>query len=100
MDAALEMRTETEKGSSRACSPAFRYSTCAHCGGLMVGEFCMLGCLEDLASSMAARGLAFQWRRGEPVEEMVNAAREWKADVVYWNRDYEPGAIERDHDDN
>ncbi|HEX6948557.1 MAG TPA: deoxyribodipyrimidine photo-lyase [Nitrospira sp.] len=56
----------------------------------------MLGCLEDLESSLAARGFALQWRRGEPVKEMVNAAREWKADVVYWNRDYEPGAIERD----
>jgi deoxyribodipyrimidine photo-lyase len=56
----------------------------------------MLGCLEDLAASLAARGLPLQWRRGEPVEEVVTAAREWKADVVYWNRDYEPGAIERD----
>ena len=56
----------------------------------------MLGCLEDLAASLAARGLALQWRRGEPVDEMVTAAREWKADVVYWNRDYEPGTIERD----
>lgn len=56
----------------------------------------MLGCLQDLASSLAVRGLALQWRRGEPVEEVVNAAREWKADVVYWNRDYEPGALERD----
>ena len=36
MDAAFEMRTGTEKGSSRAYSPAFRYSTCARCGGLMV----------------------------------------------------------------
>jgi len=56
----------------------------------------MLGCLEDLASSLAARGLLLQWRRGEPQEEVVRAAREWKADAVYWNRDYEPGAIERD----
>ena len=55
MDAAFEMRTGTEKGSSRAYSPAFRYSTCARCGGLMVGEFCMdllngTGELEFLAS--------------------------------------------------
>ena len=56
----------------------------------------MLGCLEDLAASLAAQGLPLQWRRGEPVEEVVNAVREWKADMVYWNRDYEPGAIERD----
>ncbi|ALA56584.1 cryptochrome/photolyase family protein [Nitrospira moscoviensis] len=56
----------------------------------------MLGCLEDLAESLAARGLPLQWRRGEPVEEVVSAAREWKIDVVYWNRDYEPRALERD----
>ena len=56
----------------------------------------MLGCLQDLASSLSQRGLALQWRRGNPVEEVVQAAREWEADVVYWNRDYEPGSIERD----
>jgi deoxyribodipyrimidine photo-lyase len=56
----------------------------------------MLGCLQGLASSLTERGLTLQWRRGEPVEEVVRTAREWKADVVYWNRDYEPGAIERD----
>lgn len=56
----------------------------------------MLGCLHDLASSLSDRGLTLQWRRGEPVEEVVRAAREWKVDAVYWNRDYEPRAIERD----
>ena len=56
----------------------------------------MLGCLQDCAASLAGRGLALQWRRGEPEEEVVRAAREWKVDVVYWNRDYEPRAIERD----
>jgi len=56
----------------------------------------MLGCLQELASSLADRGITLQWRRGKPVEEVVQAAREWNADVVYWNRDYEPEAIERD----
>lgn len=56
----------------------------------------MLGCLESVAVSLADRGLILQWSRGEPVEEVVRAAREWKVDVVYWNRDYEPGAINRD----
>lgn len=56
----------------------------------------MLGCLEDLAASLASRGITLQWRRGEPVEEVVQVARAWKADVVYWNRDYEPAAIKRD----
>jgi len=56
----------------------------------------MLGCLWDLSTSLAGLGLTLRWRRGEPVEEVVQAAREWKADVVYWNRDYEPATIERD----
>ena len=38
----------------------------------------MLGCLRELASSLAASGLALQWRRGDPVEEVVRAAREWR----------------------
>ncbi|MCC6140279.1 MAG: deoxyribodipyrimidine photo-lyase [Nitrospira sp.] len=56
----------------------------------------MLGCLRELASSLAARGVMLQWRRGEPVSTVVQVAQELKADVVYWNRDYEPAAIERD----
>ena len=56
----------------------------------------MLGCLQELATSLAGRGIPLQWRRGEPEEEVVQAARECKADAVYWNRDYEPGAIKRD----
>ena len=56
----------------------------------------MLGCLKNVAASLTSRGITLQWRRGEPVEEVVRAAREWKVDVVYWNRDYEPGAINRD----
>jgi deoxyribodipyrimidine photo-lyase len=57
----------------------------------------MLGCLEDVAASLTNRGITLQWRRGESVEEVVQVAQGWKADAVYWNRDYEPGAIERDH---
>lgn len=56
----------------------------------------MLGCLEDLNASLSRLGTPLQWRVGEPLEQVVQAAREWKADAVYWNRDYEPGAIERD----
>lgn len=56
----------------------------------------MLDCLQELASSLADRGITLQWRRGDQVERVIQAAREWKADVVYWNRDYEPGTIERD----
>ena len=57
----------------------------------------MLGSLKNLASSLAGLGILLQWRRENPVEEVVRAAHDWKADFVYWNRDYEPGAIRRDH---
>ncbi len=56
----------------------------------------MLGSLEDLASSLAGLGIPLQWRRGEPGEEVIRAAHDWKADLVYWNRDYEPSATDRD----
>jgi deoxyribodipyrimidine photo-lyase len=56
----------------------------------------MLGCLQELASSLADRGASLEWRLGEQVEEIIRAARDWRADVVYWNRDYEPVAIKRD----
>jgi deoxyribodipyrimidine photo-lyase len=56
----------------------------------------MLGCLADLGWSLEGLGVPLRWRRGEPVEEVIRAAREWQADVVYWNRDYEPRAISRD----
>lgn len=56
----------------------------------------MLGCLHDLAGSLATGGLRLACRRGDPVEEIVKAALEFKADAVYWNRDYEPAALERD----
>jgi deoxyribodipyrimidine photo-lyase len=56
----------------------------------------MIASLEQLASSLTGLGLRLLWRRGEPVEEVIRAARDWKVDVVYWNRDYEPGAMKRD----
>ncbi|MFO0708097.1 MAG: deoxyribodipyrimidine photo-lyase [Nitrospira sp.] len=56
----------------------------------------MLGSLQELASGLAKRGCPLLWRRGEPVDLVVRAVREWNADVVYWNRDYEPDALRRD----
>ncbi len=56
----------------------------------------MLGCLQELAVSLSGRGVPLQWRIGEQVETVIRAVQEWKVDVVYWNRDYEPTAIERD----
>lgn len=56
----------------------------------------MLGCLEDLRRSLAERGVTLLWRMGEPVETVVRTAQDLAVDAVYWNRDYEPAAIDRD----
>ena len=63
------------------------------------GSFCvgfMLGCLENLRQSLNDQGLNLAWRLGEPVETVTRLAMELGADRVYWNRDYEPAAIQRD----
>ncbi|SLM47454.1 Deoxyribodipyrimidine photo-lyase [Nitrospira japonica] len=63
------------------------------------GDACvnfMLGCLDDLAERLASLGVPLRWRRGDPAVEVPSAVLEWKADAVYWNRDYEPAAIFRD----
>ena len=56
----------------------------------------MLGCLKELTSSLEDHGIRLQWRRGEPIEEVVRAVSDCGVDVVYWNRDYEPCAKTRD----
>ena len=56
----------------------------------------MVSCLDELAGALAARGLALQWRRGNQIDEVIRFVADVKADAVYWNRDYEPAAIERD----
>ena len=56
----------------------------------------MLGCLEDLRGSLAAKGLTLVWRTGEPIDTVLRTAQECTVDAVYWNRDYEPSAVARD----
>jgi deoxyribodipyrimidine photo-lyase len=56
----------------------------------------MRSCLDELAGALAVRGLALQWRRGNQIEEVIRFVEDVKADAVYWSRDYEPAAIERD----
>jgi deoxyribodipyrimidine photo-lyase len=56
----------------------------------------MLGCLADVAASLAERGAVLRYRRGDPLDVVVQAARDWRVDAVYWNRDYEPRAVARD----
>jgi deoxyribodipyrimidine photo-lyase len=56
----------------------------------------MLGCLEELRRSLAEQGVALVWRRGEPIETVLRTAEDLGVDAIYWNRDYEPSAVERD----
>ena len=56
----------------------------------------MLGCLEELRRSLAEHGLTLLWRMGEPTESVMRVATDLAVDAVYWNRDYEPAALERD----
>lgn len=56
----------------------------------------MLGCLEELRRSLAEQGVTLAWRMGEPIEILLRTAQELAVDAVYWNRDYEPAAVERD----
>ncbi len=56
----------------------------------------MLHSLDELSGSLAEKQVPFLWRRGIPTEEIVKAARDVRAEAVYWNRDYEPSALERD----
>jgi deoxyribodipyrimidine photo-lyase len=58
----------------------------------------MLSCLTEIAGALAARGLALQWRLGNPIEEVIRFVTDVKADAIYWNRDYEPAAIDRDRE--
>lgn len=68
---------------------------CRQFGPACVGF--MLHSLDELSASLAEADVPFLWRRGIPTEEIVRAARSLRADAVYWNRDYEPSALERDH---
>ncbi|MEP7150997.1 MAG: deoxyribodipyrimidine photo-lyase [Nitrospira sp.] len=56
----------------------------------------MLGCLEELRRSLAGRGLTLAWRIGEPIDTVMQTVKDLAIDAVYWNRDYEPAALERD----
>ena len=56
----------------------------------------MRSCLDEFAGALVARGLTLQWRRGNQIEEVIRFVEDVRADAVYWNRDYEPAAIERD----
>lgn len=62
----------------------------AACVGFMVAS------LEELAVRLQAQGRPLQWRIGDPREEIPRLAKDLGVDAVYWNRDYEPAAVQRD----
>ena len=68
---------------------------CSHVFGSACVSF-MLGCLEELRRSLDEQGLTLAWGIGEPIETVIQLATDLSADRVYWNRDYEPAALERD----
>lgn len=64
-----------------------------------VGGACvafMLECLDSLARNLEAVGSRLIFRHGDPLIEIPKLVREVGADAVFWNRDYEPGAVARD----
>jgi deoxyribodipyrimidine photo-lyase len=56
----------------------------------------MLGCLRELAERLQQTGIPLLYARGDQREEVERIARERVVERMYWNRDYEPGAVERD----
>ncbi len=65
----------------------------------MFGSPCvnfMLRSLHELSAGLSRLGLELTWRRGEPLDELTATICERGIDHIYWNRDYEPAAVERD----
>lgn len=65
----------------------------------MFGSACvnfMLRSLHELSVGLSRLGLELTWRRGNPSDELMATVRERGIDHIYWNRDYEPTAVERD----
>jgi len=56
----------------------------------------MLECLAELRDSLRRAGGDLILRHGRPDEELLELARAGHASAVYFNKDYAPGAIERD----
>ena len=56
----------------------------------------MMEALRELDGALRERGSRLILRRGTPVATLVQVVAESGAEAVFWNRDYEPFAIERD----
>ena len=56
----------------------------------------MIGCLASLRDDLVRFGTKLIFRHGEVLEEMRTILRETRAEGLFYNRDYEPFARERD----
>jgi deoxyribodipyrimidine photo-lyase len=66
------------------------------CGGPIV-QF-MLGCLQALQENLRSAGGDLLLLRGKPLEQLRRLAKSCKASAIYFNKDYEPAAVERDEE--
>jgi deoxyribodipyrimidine photo-lyase len=56
----------------------------------------LMEALRDLDQQLQGKGARLIMREGEPIAELTNLCRETGADGVFFNRDYEPYAVQRD----
>ena len=63
--------------------------------GAPIVEF-MLGCLRELDANLRKSGGRLLCLRGNPALQLLHLARQRRAGAVYYNKDYAPGAVERD----
>jgi deoxyribodipyrimidine photo-lyase len=56
----------------------------------------LMEALRDLDGQIRRKGARLIMREGEPIEELIKLCRETGADGVFFNRDYEPYAVQRD----
>lgn len=56
----------------------------------------MLGSLRELSERLQQIGIPLLYARGDQREEVERIVRERAVERIYWNRDYEPAAVDRD----
>jgi deoxyribodipyrimidine photo-lyase len=63
--------------------------------GAAIVQF-MLGCLATLRDNLAAQGVDLLVLHGRPVEQLAALVKQTGSNAVYFNKDYDPRALERD----
>jgi deoxyribodipyrimidine photo-lyase len=88
------LRAAAERADELACVFVFDPRLLANAGAPRV-RF-MVDCVRRLARDLEARGSHLLLRTGDPRLEIARLARECRAELVVWNRDYGPFATRRD----